>query len=182
MFFFLLWNLSPMYEFSLLHQVPLVTIGLHRCALVTNYSGEAEEERLSATQHNTTGRGSVQHITLVTKTQTQILDQWLLKPKHNICIGGALLRRTLTNSEILLHTVKEHWQRLEDSQWMIKLAKIRRCAPCRPPYRPPYPPPCWTPSQPPFRTLQRRVDALWGLRDADRMEIRKYDERKDWPG
>ena len=41
MFFFLLWNLSLMYEFSLLHQVPLVTIGLHRCALVTNYSGEA---------------------------------------------------------------------------------------------------------------------------------------------
>ena len=65
-------------------------------------------ERLSATEHNTTGRGSVQHITLVAKTQTQILDQWLLKPKHNICIGGALLRRTLTNSEILLHTVKEH--------------------------------------------------------------------------
>ena len=110
MFFFLLWNLSLMYEFSLLHQVPLVTIGLHRCALVTNYSGEAEEERLSATQHNTTGRGSVQHITLVTKTQTQNLDQWTLKPKHNIYIGfgGALLRRTLTNSEILLHTVKEH--------------------------------------------------------------------------
>ena len=100
----------PVYEFSLLHQVPLVTIGLHRCALVTNYSGEAEEERLSATQHNTTGRGSVQHITLVAKTQTQNLDQWTLKPKHNIYIGfgGALLRRTLTNSEILLHTVKEH--------------------------------------------------------------------------
>ena len=99
-----------MYEFSLLHQVPLVTIGLHRCALVTNYSGEAEEgeAQCNRTQHNTTG--SVQHITLVAKTQTQNLDQWTLKPKHNIYIGfgGALLRRTLTNSEILLHTVKEH--------------------------------------------------------------------------
>ena len=98
----------PVYEFSLLHQVPLVTIGLHRCALVTNYSGEAEEgeAQYNTTQHNTTGRGSVQHITLVTKTQTQNLDQWTIKPKHNICIGfgGALL----TNSEILLHTVKEH--------------------------------------------------------------------------
>ena len=54
MFFFLLWNLSLMYEFSLLHQVPLVTIGLHRCALVTNYSGEAEEgeAQCNTTQHN----------------------------------------------------------------------------------------------------------------------------------
>ena len=54
MFYFLLWNLSLMYEFSLLHQVPLVTIGLHRCALVTNYSGEAEEgeAQCNRTQHN----------------------------------------------------------------------------------------------------------------------------------
>ena len=40
--------------FALLHLVlllPLVTIGLHRCALVTNYSGEAGGGRLSGTQH-----------------------------------------------------------------------------------------------------------------------------------
>ena len=65
MFFFLLWNLSLMYEFSLLHQVPLVTIGLHRCALVTNYSGEAEE---GEAQCNRT--------------------LWSLKRKHKFLISG----------------------------------------------------------------------------------------------
>ena len=39
-------------------------------------------------------------------------------------------------------------------------------APCPPLCRPPCPPQC--------RPPQYRLDALWGLRDADRMEIQKY--------
>ena len=39
-------------------------------------------------------------------------------------------------------------------------------APCPPLCRPPCPPQC--------RPPQCRLDALWGLRDADRMEIQKY--------
>ena len=46
--------------------------------------------------------------------------------------------------------------------------------PCRPPCRSPCPPPCWPPYSPPCWPPQCRLDALWGLRDADRMEIRKY--------
>ena len=46
--------------------------------------------------------------------------------------------------------------------------------PCPPPCLPPYPPPWRPPCQPPCRPPQCRLDALWGLRDADRMEIRKY--------
>ena len=108
MFFFLLWNLSLCTNFRCCTRSRLsrsVSIGV-RWSQTTQE--RLRRERLSTTQHNTTGRGSVQHITLVTKTQTQNLDQWTLKPKHNIYIGfgGALLRRTLTNSEILLHTVK----------------------------------------------------------------------------
>ena len=53
--------------------------------------------------------------------------------------------------------------------------------PCRPPCRstcrPSCQPPCWPPCQPwcqpPCRSLQCRPDALWGLIDADRMEIPK---------
>ena len=48
---------------------------------------------------------------------------------------------------------------------------------CRPPWRPPCLPPCRPPCQPPYRPPQCGFDALWGLRDADRMEIRKYHGR-----
>ena len=57
--------------FALLHLVlllPLVTIGLHRCALVTNYSGEAGGGRVSATQH--CGHSNT-NTTLWSKTKTQ---------------------------------------------------------------------------------------------------------------
>ena len=35
-------------------------------------------------------------------------------------------------------------------------------------------PPCGSPCSPPCRPPQCHLDTLWGLRDADRMEIRKY--------
>ena len=52
---------------------------------------------------------------------------------------------------------------------------------CRPPCRPPCPPPCRPSCGPPCQPPQCCIDAFWGLRGADRMEIQKYDERTDWP-
>ena len=51
--------------------------------------------------------------------------------------------------------------------------------PCPPPCLPPYPPPWRPPCQPPCRPPQCRLDALWGLKDADRMKIREYHELTD---
>ena len=49
--------------------------------------------------------------------------------------------------------------------------------PCRPPCWLPCPSPCRSPCPPPCRPPQCRLDALRGLRDADRMEIRNYNLR-----